>query len=90
LTVCATWTGHGRSDGVAATMLGELGHSVRTQPELARAGELPQWLGQEQFHLSHQSSLLRKDPAHYRPIFGTDVPDDLPYVWPASDRWLRP
>jgi len=28
---------------------------------------------------------LRKDPAHYRPFF-PDVPDDLPYVWPASDR----
>ena len=28
---------------------------------------------------------LRKDPAHYGTLF-TDVPDDLPYVWPASDR----
>lgn len=25
---------------------------------------------------------------HYRPLFG-DVPVDLPYVWPASDRARR-
>lgn len=24
---------------------------------------------------------MRKDPRHYRPLFG-DVPDDLPYLWP--------
>jgi hypothetical protein len=37
-------------------------------------------------HRSHRSSLLRKDPAFYRPLFGDDLPDDLPYVWPLSDR----
>ena len=51
-----------------------------------RIGELPTWLGRPDLYRSHQSSLLRKDPAHYRPIFGNDVPDDLPYVWPVSDR----
>ncbi len=87
VTVCTAWTGQGRSDGVAPTMLAELGRPVRTQLDLARVGELPPWLGQEDFHRSHRSSLLRKDHAHYRPIFGDDVPDDLPYVWPVSDRW---
>jgi hypothetical protein len=67
-------------------MLAELGRPAREQADLARAGELPAWLGREDFHRSHQSALLRKDPAHYRPIFGLDVPDDLPYVWPVSDR----
>ena len=60
-------------------------HRVRTQDELAAAGELPPWLGRDDLHLSHRSSLLRKDPAHYRPLFG-DLPADLAYVWPASDR----
>lgn len=41
---------------------------------------LPAIIGNEEFHLSHQSNLIRKYPEHYRPIFG-DVPDDLPYVW---------
>ena len=86
LAICRTWTGLGRPDTVAATLGVEFGRPVREQAELATAGELPNWLGQAEFHRSHQSSLLRKDPAHYRPIFGPDVPDDLPYVWPMSDR----
>lgn len=43
---------------------------------------LPPWLGDEAFHLSHRSNLLRKDPEFYRPRFG-DIPDDLPYIWPT-------
>lgn len=40
------------------------------------------WLTDE-FCLSHQSNLIRKLPEHYRPIFGPDVPDNLPYIWPV-------
>jgi hypothetical protein len=43
---------------------------------------LPPWLGDEAFHLSHRSALVRKDPDHYRPLY-PDAPDDLPYVWPV-------
>ena len=56
---------------------------VRTQQKLAVAGELPDWLGDESLHRSHQSALVRKDPEHYRRFF-PDVPDDLPYVWPPT------
>jgi|ERR1039458_7305266 hypothetical protein len=42
----------------------------------------PPWLGDECFHLSHRSNLVRKLPEHYRQ-FWPDVPDDMPYVWPA-------
>jgi hypothetical protein len=84
LVKCREWTDGGRADTVAATLLGEWG-TPREQAELAAAGELPPWLGHPDFHRSHQSSLVRKDPAHYRPFF-PDVPDDLEYVWPASDR----
>ncbi|MEP7054938.1 MAG: SsgA family sporulation/cell division regulator [Actinomycetota bacterium] len=31
------------------------------RPELRRVGELPLWLGRRDLHLSHRSSLLRKD-----------------------------
>jgi hypothetical protein len=44
---------------------------------------LPNWFGSPQFHLSHQSNLLRKDPEHYGQFF-FGVPDDLPYVWPTK------
>ncbi len=40
----------------------------------------PHWLGREEFHLSHQSNLIRKFPAHYGPMF-PDVPNNLKYVW---------
>ncbi len=87
LDICARWVDMGRVDSVAATLAAAFGRPVRDQADLARAGELPDWLGGAAFHRSHQSSLLRKDPTHYRPLFGPDVPDDLPYIWPASDRW---
>lgn len=33
---------------------------------LRAAQAMPPWLGDERVHASHQASLLRKDPAHYR------------------------
>ena len=56
--------------------------TIRTEAELTAAGALPTWLGDEDFHRSHQSSLLRKDPDFYGPQF-PGVPDDLEYVWPV-------
>lgn len=44
---------------------------------------MPEWLGDEAFHRSHQSNLVRKDPVHYGPQF-PGVPDDLEYVWPSA------
>lgn len=86
LAMCRHWVATGRADTVAATLTQELGYPARDQPSLAAVGELPPWLGQEEFHRSHQAALLRKDPDWYQPWFG-DLPTDLPYVWPVSDRW---
>ena len=93
LDICAVWCATGRADTCAATLLADLTRTTgwatpRTQDKLAAAGELPLWLGDEDFHRSHQSALLRKDATYYRPWF-PEVPDDLPYVWPASDRERR-
>jgi hypothetical protein len=55
----------------------------RSQVELAAEGLLPPWLGDPAFHLSHRAALVRKDPDHYRPLFG-DVDPNLPYVWPVQ------
>ncbi len=86
ITVCEVWSERGFGDTCAATIGTDLAAagvtSMRSQPELAAAGALPPWLGLEEFHRSHQSSLVRKDPDHYRPQF-PDVPDDLPYYWPT-------
>ena len=86
LTCCAVWSELGFADTCAATIGTDLRAAgvttVRTQAELAAAGRLPTWLGDPDFHRSHQSALLRKDPAHYGPLF-PGVPDDLEYVWPT-------
>ncbi|MFG2450040.1 MSMEG_6728 family protein [Streptomyces sp. NPDC048512] len=90
LDVCAVWVTNGRADTCAATLTADFerhrpGVPVRVLRQLAEARELPPWLGDPAFHRSHQSALLRKAPEVYAAFF-PDVPDDLPYVWPASDR----
>jgi Pyrimidine dimer DNA glycosylase len=85
LACVRAWRALGHADSTEE-LIGEFAPDVvgATQEELGDAGLLPSWLGDGALHLSHRSSLVRKDPAHYRPVFG-DVPDDLPYVWPPAD-----
>lgn len=91
LQVCRRWTLQGHRDTCAASLRDDFSAhfpraaAIRSQEELAAAGELPPWLGEAAFHRSHRSALLRKDPAFYAAVF-PDIPTDLPYVWPASDR----
>jgi len=71
VAVCREW----RSRGYRDSLLEEF---------LPVAGEgLPWWFGDDAFHASHRSNLLRKKPEHYSQ-FGWSEPDDLPYVWPAQ------
>lgn len=79
LAMTDAWTALGRADSVRAQLL-EFAPAVDgvAQSEI----EMPRWLGDAAFHLSHRSNLVRKDPEFYRPRFG-DVPDDLPYIWPT-------
>ena len=90
LEVCGVWTAAGRADTCAATMTADFAARrpaarVRDQAELASAGELPNWLGREDFHRSHRSALVTKAPEFYQELF-PDVPAGLAYVWPVSDR----
>ncbi|WP_333773735.1 MSMEG_6728 family protein [Streptomyces sp. IBSBF 3136] len=92
LEICRVWREQGHQDSCAATLVADFagahpgpGPHVRDQPALAAAGELPPWLGDEAFHLSHRSALVRKDHDTYADAF-PGTPDDLPYVWPRSDR----
>lgn len=45
--------------------------------------ELPDWVGNPDFHSAHRSNLLRKDPVWYGTL-GWKEPDNLPYVWPRG------
>src|SRR3954447_10783586 len=89
LEVGKVWCELGHADTVATKIADALHERlgvdrVREQDELADAGDLPPWLGDEAVHRSHRSALLRKDPAFYARIFG-DEPDDLDYVWPVRE-----
>ena len=71
LATCDEWLRRGYVDNCRAEFAGVSQDNHR----------VPRWFGNEDFHRSHQSNLVRKFPAHYGPMF-PDVPDDLPYVWP--------
>lgn len=75
LAVCDEWIRRGYRD----TMRERFASALQRHAGATR----PAWLGDEDFHRSHQSNLLRKLPDHYGPLFG-DVPADLPYVWPPG------
>ncbi|WP_221359429.1 MSMEG_6728 family protein [Streptomyces beigongshangae] len=90
LDMCAEWVREGRADTCASTLLTDFAEyrpdvPVRSQAQLAEDAELPPWLGEAAFHISHRSALVRKAPQFYAALF-PDVPDDLPYFWPVSDR----
>lgn len=85
VAACRAWRARGYADTCERKYLEELAHlgvrRIRSQEELARAGALPPWLGDPALHRSHQSALVRKDPAWYGPRF-PGVPPDLPSAWP--------
>src|SRR3954464_5847929 len=85
LEIVRAWRGRGHADSTY-DLITEFAPEVEsaTQQALADDGLLPTWLGDGRLHLSHRSALVRKDPDFYRPVFG-DVPEDLPYHWPAAD-----
>ena len=69
--MCHEWIKRGYKDTCLAHFLRQPGQAPT-----------PPWLGNTDFHRSHQSNLVRKLAEHYGPLF-PGVPDDLPYVWPA-------
>jgi hypothetical protein len=89
LAMVRVWQERGFADSTYA-QIAEFAPEVVGVPqaELAAAGLLPGWVGDEALHRSHRSNLMAKDAAFYRPrfteLFG-DEPDDLPYVWPEPD-----
>lgn len=75
--ICSEWIGRGYRDSLLDWF------DVRRDWVPA----LPLWLGDEAFHASHRSNLLRKLPEHYGQ-FGWSEPPDLPYVWPTNEKEL--
>lgn len=71
--MCVEW----RSRGFQDTMLERFDAIINyCTPDFT----YPKWFGNEDFHNSHKSNLLRKDYSYYSK-FGWQVPDNLPYRW---------
>ena len=47
---------------------------------------MPPWFGDEVFHQSHRSNLLRKDSSYYAEQFELGLSPDLPYYWPMAGK----
>lgn len=82
VAICEEWTRRGFKDACLERTIELAWLSGCDYPE---DPELPPWLGEPLFHISHQSNLLRKDPDYYGPMF-VGIPDDIPYVWPTKSK----
>lgn len=76
LAMCDEWISRGYNDTMRERFIDAMDNLEDTG--------MPPWLGDEDFHRSHQSNLIRKDPVFYTPLF-PDVPDNLEYVWPSNE-----
>jgi hypothetical protein len=76
---CKEWTRRGFED-TCEEKIWSMPHTIKKSMS---EWKMPDWLGKENFHLSHRSNLLRKNETYYRPIFPND-PNNLPYVWPVN------
>jgi hypothetical protein len=88
VAVCREWRRRGYADSVLPSLLAFTGGRVPEEEQLWERDLLPPWLGDGALHVSHRSALVRKDPAHYEPVF-PGTPGGLPYVWPRPvfPRW---
>ena len=74
LQICQEWINRGYKDNMF--------DKIATEFWICdyKSCKLPTWLGNEKFHASHRSNLLRKNKEYYSQ-FGWNEPDNLPYVW---------
>lgn len=79
IEVCRGWRRRQYKD----SLLPQFEEAARTLLRNGGDSEVPPWLGDEAFHASHRSNLLRKDPVHYGQLGWLESPD-LPYVWPGQ------
>jgi hypothetical protein len=56
-------------------------NNMQFEEILIPSPQMPSWFGDEEFHRSHRSNLLRKDYEYYSQFF--DEPTNLEYSWPV-------
>lgn len=62
-----------------------LQETVRRRPDLMGTPAVPPWWNDRRLHTSHQSNLVRKNPAHYGPIFPKTKPSPV-WCWPWVEK----
>lgn len=80
LFICEEWIGRDYKDTCFESLL-KLSTISYTEL-MADDLPMPKWLGDERFHDSHKSNLLRKDRIYYG-RFEWRVPSLYPYIWPG-------
>ncbi|HKU32089.1 MAG TPA: MSMEG_6728 family protein [Arthrobacter sp.] len=79
LAMVDEWVARGNPDNTRASITEFAPQAAH--PDYADKIPMPPWLGDPDFHLSHQSKLLQKEPRFYAEHF-PDAPKDLEFVWP--------
>jgi hypothetical protein len=74
IQVCLEWRSRGYKDSLLPFFQSQRVNYITNSPR---------WLGDESFHNSHKSNLLRKNSEHYSKN-NWNVPSDLPYIWPTE------
>lgn len=73
---CEFWEMRGFQNNMDATLT-NIERDISTDSRY----ELPEYFDEE-FHLSHRSNLIRKDPMYYGKYW-PNIPGNLPYKWPV-------
>lgn len=73
VAVCDEWIRRGYNDTCRDKILVYLSENDTGDPT---------WLGNQEFHMSHQSNLIRKNKDYYGEYF-PNISGDLKYIWPV-------
>ena len=76
LIMCKEWIERGYKDTCTEKILALMDRFPKNE-------NVPSFLGDEAFHASHRSNLLRKDPVYYGK-FNWSETNDMPYIWPVN------
>jgi len=79
VAICQEWKRRGYKDKMEEDILAHRSGKPVTYPW---------WLGDEDFHISHQSNLVKKKPEYYGPMF-PEIEPNLLYLWPTEDHQYR-
>ena len=79
LAMVDEWTKRGHPDNTRANITEFAPQAAH--PDYAAKIPMPPWLGDQEFHLSHRSKLVRKEPKFYTEVFPDAIPD-MDYIWP--------